>query len=803
MPAGARCPHCGTAVEGAADAYCCHGCEAAAAIIRGAGLERYYREREAFPPRPEPASPGWDRVPVAQEPDGTVSARLQVDGLRCASCVWVTEEVLARSPGVTEASVSYATGRATLRWDPARTDLPTLAGRIAALGYRPRALGDAPRPDHDLMVRTGLAVFAAVAVMGTYEALYAGWWFGGMDPRFAALFRWVSLVLATPVALWSAAPFFAGAWTGLRHRVLHMDLPIALGIAVLYVQGVAATITATDGYLDSLTMLVALLLVGRMLESRGRRRAADAASALVATVPRTARRVDGDRLVTVAVEELAPDDRIDVGAGEEFAADGIVTDGAGQVRLALLTGEAEPVAVGPGDRVVAGTVLLDGALTVRVTAVGAETVVHGMAAQLHAAADRAMRPSAADRIAPWFTAATLVAAAATFIWWADTSLAVATARTVAVLVVACPCALALSQPLAAAAGLGAAARRGLLLRSSQALLDLGAVDTVALDKTGTVTAGAMSVSAAGDDALRIAAGLERYSSHPIARAIVAEASRRGIPLPAGTDVREEPGIGIAGTVDRRHWILRQGGPGEVRLVDGAGGERVIRLTDATRGDAAGTISRLRGLGCEVVLLTGDHSDIAWRVARETGIDGVIAAAGPSAKAAWVHGARRDGHHVLFAGDGLNDGLALAASDVGIAMGTGAASSVLVADGVVTTASLRPLLAGFRASHAADTGHPAESAVLDRLQRAGRGRGGGRMGQSARGRHPDAVVERGGHLGRLAGGGRRAEGRGMNALLILIPVVLLLGGVFAGLFLYAARSGQFEDLDDPPERVLHD
>lgn len=699
-PAAGPCPHCGTAVEGGGDAFCCHGCEIAAAIIRGAGLEQYYEERRAFAPRPEPVEPGWDRVAVTPDADGTVHVRLQVDGLRCASCVWVTEEVLQRTPGVAEATVSYATGRASLRWDPSRTDLPTLAGRIAALGYRPRALGAADPGDHDLLARTAVAIVAAVAVMGTYEALYAGWWFGAMDPKFAALFRWVSLALATPVALWSAAPFFAGAWSGIRHRVLPMDLPIALGVAVLYVQGVAATLAAGEGYLDSLTMLVALLLVGRLLESRGRRRAADAATALVATIPRSARRVEGERLVTVPVETLAPGDRIDVGAGEEFAADGVVTDGAGQVRLALLTGEAEPVAVGPGDRVAAGTVLLDGALTVRATAVGEHTIVHAMAAQLHVAADRGLAPSAADRIAPWFTAATLAAAALTFAWWYGAGLGVALARTVAVLVVACPCALALSQPLAAAAGLGAAARRGLLLRSAQALLDLDRVDLVALDKTGTVTTGTMTVASADGETLRIAAGLERYSSHPIARAIVAEASARGIPLPSGSDVHEESGVGIGGIVDGRRWTLRSGGPGEVRLADERGIERIIRLSDATRADAGATVGELKRSGRRVVLLTGDHRAVARRIGLEAGITETVAEADPAAKAAWVEQARRDGHRVLFAGDGLNDGPALAASDTGIAMGTGAASSVLVADGVIAIASLAPLLAGMRAARAA-------------------------------------------------------------------------------------------------------
>ena len=694
-----RCPHCGTAVEGPEGTYCCAGCEVAAAIITGAGLERYYVEREAFAPRPETAEGAWDLVPVDALPDGMATARLVVDGLRCASCVWVTEQILTRTPGVHAATVSYATGRASLRWDPNQTDLSTLAGRIAALGYRPRALHEAPVPDHDLMTRAALAGVATIAIMGTYEALYAGWWFGSMDPAFAALFRWVSLALATPVALWSAAPFFAGAWNGLRHRVLHMDLPIALGIAVLYAHGIVATVTAGEGYLDSLVMLVALLLAGRMLEARGRRRASEAATALVATIPRTARRSVGDRLETVPIADLRPGDSIDVGAGEELAADGTVTEGSGQLRMSLVTGEAEPVLVCPGSRVVAGTVLLDGALTVRVTATGDDTVVHAMALQLHAAADRALRPTAADRIAPWFTVATLVAAALTLAFWWHAGVGTAVSRTVAVLVVACPCALALSHPLAAAAALGASARRGLLFRSGSAILDLDSIDLVALDKTGTVTAGELSVGSADDPALRVAAGLERYSNHPVARAIVAAASARDIALPRGTDVRERAGVGVSGEVDGRRWEIRSGGPGEVRLVDDRGGESVIRLADSVRADAVATVARLKAAGLGVVLLTGDHEESARRIADQVGVDEVIARADPAAKAEWIQAARSRGRRVLFAGDGLNDGPAIAAADVGIAMGTGAASSVLVADGIVASDGLVPLLAGFRAARA--------------------------------------------------------------------------------------------------------
>lgn len=694
-----RCPHCGTPVEGPEDAFCCAGCEAADAIIRGAGLERYYAEREAYAPRPEPLAGGWDALPLEPDDEGLCSLRLSVDGLRCASCVWVTENVLQRTPGVAEATVSYATGRATLRWDPDRISAAELAGTIAALGYRPRLLGEEAAPDRDLLLRLGVASFAAANVMMFSAALYAGW-FGGMEARFVALFQWVSLALATPVALWSAAPFFAGAWAGLRNGVLHMDVPIALAVSVLYVQGVAGTLLSVDTYLDSLTMLVALLLAGRLLESRGRRRAVEAAMTLAATVPATARRVTADGVETVPSSDLEAGDRVVVGAGEELPADGRVVEGKGAVGLALLTGEAEPVAVEPGSRVWAGTVVVDGAFTVEVSEAAGETVVHRMAEELRAAADRGTRPSSTDRIAPWFTGATLLVAGMTLAWWWSAAGPETALKTmVAVLVVACPCALALSRPLAAAAGLGAAARRGLLFRSADPLLDLADVDTVALDKTGTVTAGAMDVLSASDGDLRVAAGLERYSRHPVALAVVREAIRRGIPLPAADDVREEAGVGISGVVDGRRWRIRSGGAGVV-VLEGADGHRgLIRLGDRLRGDSREAVARLEALGRRVVLLTGDHEEAARRMAAGAGIGAFEARMKPEDKARWIRERRDAGHRVLFAGDGLNDGPALAMADVGVAMGTGAASSILTADGVLAAGSLGPLATGFLASRA--------------------------------------------------------------------------------------------------------
>jgi len=558
----------------------------------------------------------------------------------------------------------------------------------------------AGEPDRDLLVRLGVAAFAAVNIMMLSAALYTGW-LGGMHPRYVALFQWISLALAAPVALWCAAPFFKAAISGLRHGVLHMDLPIALGVSVLFAHAGVVTVVGGDTYLDSMGMLVTLLLAGRVLESRGRRRAAEAATAMAATAPATARKRLGDSVEVVPAEELEIGDLLDVASGEELAADGIVDGGHGSVRMALLTGEAEPVEVGGGSRVVAGSVLIDGYLTVRVTAVGRETVLQQMADQLRLSADRGVKPALTDRIAPWFTGATLAVATLTFVGWLVFSgLERAILTSVAVLVVACPCALALARPLAAAAGLGAAARRGLLFRTGDALLELEAVDLVALDKTGTVTAGDLEVIEASEEALRIASGLERFSAHPIARAITRAAVARSIPLPVAEEVQEEAGFGIRGNLDGRTWEIRSGGAGKV-LVRGEDDQAwTIVLGDRVRDDSREVVAKMEASGREVVLLTGDVEETAERMAGFAGIEEWRARLDPTEKAEWIRARQDEGKRVLFAGDGMNDGPGLAGADVGIAMGTGAASSILVADGVISVSSLQPLMTGFRAAEAA-------------------------------------------------------------------------------------------------------
>jgi Cu2+-exporting ATPase len=691
------CPHCGAFVEGPEGTYCCRGCELAARIISDAGLLAYYDKRTALPDRPVSAGEiDWSAVPCSTLSDGSQQVRLHVDGLRCASCVWVTERVLGATEGVQDAHVSYATQTATVTFDPSRTDLGAVAGRIAALGYPPRPAGAPSHDDHDLLLRTGVAAFGAANAMGLSAALYVGW-FDGIDPAFANLFRWLALLVSTPVATWSAWPFFAGAVRGLQARIPAMDLPIAIAIAAMYAHGLYATVNHMDGYLDSMGMLVTLLLLGRVLEARGRRRALEAAQHLGAWLPQLAHRVQPDgSVVEVGVDALELGDRVRVRAGERFPCDGVVATGHGLVRMALLTGEAEPVKLGEGEPVVAGAELDDGELEVLATRTGAQTTLRRAALELAEAQSAPTPPSLADSLAPWFTGITLVVAGLT----AAVLVALghpdeALARAVAVLVVACPCALAISTPLVGAAALGALARRGVMVRSTAVLDALAGVDHAVLDKTGTLTLGRPRIVRASDEALRVAAALERDSHHPVASAVLDEAVRRRIAIPRATEVRELAGVGLEGTFEGKQWRVRSGGADRIVLEADDGTFRRLWLSDLPRPQAAADLAALRSLGLRLELLSGDHQANADALARELTIDRAHGGVSPSGKAEMVRALQASGARVMFVGDGLNDGQALVAAEVGVAMSTGATSSVLAADVVLRTVRLQSLVAAVR------------------------------------------------------------------------------------------------------------
>ena len=479
-----------------------------------------------------------------------------------------------------------------------------------------------------------------------------------------------------------------------------MDVPIALAIAVMYGHALFAMRTGAEPYLDSLTMLIALLLAGQVAVSRGRVSAAAAAERVLAGAPDTAWRRQANDVVEVGASAILEGDTLVAGGGAILIADGEVSAGTAWVDRSHVTGESEPVRVTVGDAVRAGSRVVDGQLDLLVTAAPSRSTLAQVSSLVrHALSARTPATDLAQQIAPWFTVAVVgVAAAVGAVWTAVAGVEVALPIVVSVLVVACPCALALATPAAVAAGIGAAARHGAFVRDGEALARLASVDVVAFDKTGTLTFGRPRITEASDEALQWAAPLEVGSSHPVARAILEALERRKLPLWRADRVDVELGAGVSGRVhDREVWVGRGADGGVDVRVDGAI-VGTLHMTDAAREDAREV---LRRLDRPATMLSGDDPAVVAEVATELGVPAAYGALLPEQKAAWIAEAQAKGQRVLFAGDGLNDAAALSAADVSVAMGKSTSASLNFADVVLLTDSLSPLLA---AREAADATH---------------------------------------------------------------------------------------------------
>jgi Cu2+-exporting ATPase len=752
--AATSCRHCGLPVpagapwrlelDGAVHPLCCAGCDAVARAILDAGLADYYRHRT------EPAAPGaplvpaelerlgaWDRPEVARgfvRDDGTArEAALLLENLRCGACVWLAERRLAACPGVLAAEVNFASRRADVRWDPERGGLAAILAALAEVGLaahpfdpaRSRAALEAERRDR--LLRFLVAGALGMQVMVLSEALYAGDFFG-IEPEFEGFFRWASLLLTLPVLVFCGRPFLAGARDDLAHGRVGMDVPVALGLWLAFL-GSAWTTWSGGGevYFDSVVMLIFLLLGARLLENGARRRALADVEGLERPVPAIATRIGADGTeAVVASAALAAGDLVRVRPGEASPADGVVAAGASRFDEAVLTGESLPVARAAGERVLAGAINVESPVDLRVTAAGAETAVASLARLVDRA--RGARPAIArlaDRVAARFSAAVLaLAAGAALAWWAIEPGRVLPV-VVALLVVACPCALALATPLAIAAGSGALARRGFLVTRSHALKALAVAEVVVFDKTGTLTEGRPRLVAvetvrgwSRERALATAAALERGSEHPLAAALREAAG--GLALPGVESVVNRPGRGVTGTIDGARCVLgspdfvaRTTGaarePHGVRLIAGTtpvllavDGAPIARfgLADELRPGARELVAELRRTGREVLLLSGDHPETVARIAHELGGIAFEGAATPERKLERVRELAAGGRAVAMVGDGVNDAAALSGATVSVAMGGGAWMAADAADAVLV--SSRPADLAFAFERAART-----------------------------------------------------------------------------------------------------
>jgi Cu2+-exporting ATPase len=736
------CAHCGLPVpEGflephATFAFCCAGCRSAYAIIHEYGLDDYYgfADRRDSPVRPTGRSyeefdhDAFAALYVRARADGLAESELYLEGVHCASCVWLVERMPLAIPGVSNAELDVGRSRAHVVWDPAVTPLSSIARFLDSLGYPAHPFrgvkADQMRRREDRASLAGIGVAGAIAgnVMMIALAIYAGW-FGGIEREFERYFRWWSFLLATPAMLWPGRVFFRGAWSSLRRRSLHMDVPIALALAAGYLRGAVNTVRDSGPvYFDGVATLIFLLLVGRFLQQRAQRAAADAAELLFSLAPSTARVVDGDDVRDVPAEALLPGAVLDVRAGEALAADGVVTSGRSSMDQSLLTGESRPVAVAPGALVFAGTTNLSAPLRVRVTGAGETSRLGRILRDVEQSARRrAPLVRLADRLAGAFIAVVLALAAATWILWMGRDPSQALDNAIAMLVVTCPCALALATPLAMTVAIGRAARQGILIKGGDALERLAHPGRLILDKTGTLTEGRLELVAweGPADVRPMVLALERHSRHPVAAAL-----ERAWPREhrlAASDVAESIGGGLEGTVNGRRvvvgkptFVLERGRrtpratqrfmsldesltPVLVRVDDEIVGRACFG--DPLRPEAARAIATLRARGWRVSILSGDDPRVVAAAARALGIPDRDARGGatPEEKRAEVErmlsDARRAGARdpVVMVGDGVNDAAAIATATVGIGVRGGAEACLSAADVYLARGGLAPLV----------------------------------------------------------------------------------------------------------------
>jgi Cu+-exporting ATPase len=659
------------------------------------------------------------------------SVDLVIGGMTCASCAARVEKKLNRLDGVT-ATVNYATEQAHVVAPSAVSD-QDLVDRVGETGYtasvatrvRPPAADETGALRRRLVV--SLALTVPVVAMAMVSALQVDYW------------QWISLLLATPVVFWGGWPFHRAAWTNLRHRATTMDTLISVGTLAAYGWSLYALLFGTAGeigmrhafelsvqrgegssyvYFEAAAGVTTFILAGRYLESRSKRQAGAALRALLELGAKSVSVLQpDDREVRMPVEDLAVGMRFVVRPGEKVATDGVVESGRSAVDAALVTGESFPAEVGAGDQVVGSTVNTSGRLVVRATRVGADTQLAQMARLVEDAQNgKADVQRLADRVSAVFVPVVMVLALAVLAVWVLLGYGAAAGLTaaVAVLIIACPCALGLATPTALMVGTGRGAQLGILIRGPEVLEQTRTVDTILLDKTGTVTTGVMAVvdvvPAAGesaDEVLRIAGSLENGSEHPIARAVATEAARRHGPLPSVEDFGNNEGLGVHGVVDGRVAVvgrpalladrsidlpadlvaaldrLRDNGSTVAAVAWDGRARGLIAVADTVRETSAQAVVRLRGLGLQPVLLTGDHRSVARAVARQVGLDTdrgeVVADVLPQDKVAVVRRLQAEGRVVAMVGDGVNDAAALATADLGIAMGAGSDVAILASD----------------------------------------------------------------------------------------------------------------------------
>jgi Cu+-exporting ATPase len=630
------------------------------------------------------------------------SLKLDLGGMTCASCATRIERKLNKLEGV-EATVNFATEQATVSRDPSVT-IDELVAAVESIGYQARPVesnrqshmsDDEAGPHHRdqplkvlsrrLIVAVALSVPIALLAMVS-PLQFAGW-------------EWVALVLATPVVFWSGLGFHRVALKNARHGAASMDTLISMGTLAAWSWSTVVLVgnISANTYFEAAALITTLILLGRYLEARAKAHSSEAIRKLLEMGAKEARVLRDGQEVLVPVEELAVGDLFVVRPGEKIATDGVVVEGESALDESMLTGESVPVEVAAGNEVTGATVNSYGRLTVRATKIGADTALAQIARLVEAAqSGKAPVQRLADRVSVIFVPVVIVISLATLAGWLafGGSASKAFTAAVAVLIIACPCALGLATPTALMVGTGRGAQLGILIKGPQILEQTRRVDTIVLDKTGTVTEGRMELAeisllngARRADVLRLAGAVEAASEHPIAEAVTRAARAELGALPLVSGFRNQPGIGVVGTVEGREITIGRKDGQIVVSWDGVEWA-TLEVRDTIKPTSAEAIAELKELGLVPVLLTGDAKPTAERVAREVGIERVLAEVHPEGKVAEVKRLQEAGGVVAMVGDGVNDAPALAQADLGLAIGTGADVAIEASDLTLVSGDLR-------------------------------------------------------------------------------------------------------------------
>lgn len=728
VPAGSRYA---LEIKGIVQPMCCPGCQAVAETILECGLASYYEHRTApgtkgeLVPEELAALTHYDLAEVQQDfvtdsATGSHKVReiqLTVEGLTCAACAWLIERHLGNLAGLHYINVNTTTHRARIKWDPDRLSLSDILKGFAKIGYRAYPFQTHQQEAlyakevRSYMFRLALAGLGSMQVMMCAVALYMDL-FISVEEEFMVYFKWISLLLSTPIMIYSAQPFYVGAWRSLRQGHLSMDVSVSLALIGAFVASMWATVFNTgEVYYDSITMFVFFLLLGRFLELRARRKASESSSNLARLVPIMATRLDEDGEHEVAAKTLQVGDRVRVLAGATLPADGIILLGQASLNESMLTGEQLPLLKQAGDAVYAGTINTDAPLEIRVShRIEESRLAQIMRLQDHALDDKPAIAQMADVLSRHFILVLLFIAAGVWTFWHFHQPEQAFWVTLAVLVATCPCALSLATPTALTSATARLTRAGILLRRGHVLDVLTRANRIVMDKTGTLTTGNISLTSTEalgnfDEArcLAIARALEAYSEHPIARAFRSNAADDAVLL-AASKVTPVIGHGIEGVIEGRHYRLGSArwlgiSDAHEAQADGlviylADEDRALArflLTDTLRPDAKALIQAFKAAGLKTTILTGDSSAQADEVARELGVDELVKGVTPDGKLAYLKEHEARGDISIMVGDGINDAPVLAGAHASFAMAGGTDLAKNSADAILLADDLSRLL----------------------------------------------------------------------------------------------------------------